>query len=337
VIEDCAKLTVYFGERDRTGDRFLADALIDLFERRRVPASVLARGIEGFGIKQRLQSQRLLSLSEDLPLLAATVDRPDRMAALAPEASALCGDGVITLERARMLSGRLGDVALDDEPVKLTLWLGRHDRAGRRPAFMAVIDALQAAGVDGAAAFLGVDGTRDGVRHRARFFARNARIPLMLLAIGGGPAMAQALQAIDALVPEPLALLERVHTGTIADVPAGHALKVMVYAPEDAQAGGHALHVELIRRLRAAGADGATAIRGIWGYQGRDEVPGGDRLLGLRRSVPVVTTIIDAPERAAAWYPLVEELTAGRAVVTHEIVPARRAAAPGRVEGDLDL
>ena len=337
MIEDCAKLTVYFGERDRAGGIFLADALIDLFERRGVPASVLARGIEGFGIKHRLQSQRELSLSEDLPMVAATVDRPGRMAAVAREALALAGHGVITLERARMLSGRLEDVDLDADPVKLTLWVGRHERAGGRPAFVAVVDALRAAGVDGAAVFLGVDGTRDGARYRGRFFGRNARTPLVLLASGAGPAMARALRAIDRLVPKPLALIERVHTRAPAEVPAGSAVKVMVYAPENTQAHGHALHVELIRRLRAAGADGATALRGIWGYQGRDAVPGGDRLLALRRRVPVVTTIIDAPERAAAWYPLVEELTAGRALVTVERVPARRAAAPGAVEGDLDL
>ena len=39
--EDCLKLTIYFGERDRTGGVFLSDALLDLFGRERVAASVL--------------------------------------------------------------------------------------------------------------------------------------------------------------------------------------------------------------------------------------------------------------------------------------------------------
>ncbi|TML97144.1 MAG: DUF190 domain-containing protein, partial [Actinobacteria bacterium] len=30
--DDCLKLTTYFGERDRAGDRFLADALLDVYE-----------------------------------------------------------------------------------------------------------------------------------------------------------------------------------------------------------------------------------------------------------------------------------------------------------------
>ena len=41
--------------------------LLDLFARHGCEASVLLRGAEGFGAKQRLQTDRLLSLSEDLP------------------------------------------------------------------------------------------------------------------------------------------------------------------------------------------------------------------------------------------------------------------------------
>jgi PII-like signaling protein len=332
VIEDCTKLTVYFGERDRAGDRFLADALVDCFERRRVPASVLTRGIEGFGRKHGLSSQRLLSLSEDLPLVAAAVERADRVDALADEVGALCEAGLITLERARMVSGRLADAELSAEPTKLTLWLGRYERSGRRPAFVAAVDALRDAGVDGASVILGVDGTRAGVRRRARFFHPNDAVPLMVLAVGPGEAMASALERIDALVEDPLALIERVRVckragRRLAD-PAGHAgpgqwQKLMVYAPENTQAGGHALHVELIRRLRAAGADGATALRGLWGYQGTMR-PQGDRLLSIRRRVPVVTTVIDAPDRAEQWFAIADDVTAETGVVTSELVPTRR-------------
>ena len=47
--EDCLKLTVYFGERERAGGAFLADALVDLFARHDFQTSVLLRGAEGFG------------------------------------------------------------------------------------------------------------------------------------------------------------------------------------------------------------------------------------------------------------------------------------------------
>ena len=53
--EDCLKLTIYFGERDRANGRFLADALLDVYERHGLQMSVLLRGTEGFGIRHRLR------------------------------------------------------------------------------------------------------------------------------------------------------------------------------------------------------------------------------------------------------------------------------------------
>ena len=37
---DCLKLTTYFGERHRSEDPFVADALLDLYGRREVQVSV---------------------------------------------------------------------------------------------------------------------------------------------------------------------------------------------------------------------------------------------------------------------------------------------------------
>ena len=71
---DCIKLTSYFSERQRTGGRFVADALLDLYGQHQISASILLRGTEGFGLKHHLRTDRSLTLSEDLPLIAVAVD-----------------------------------------------------------------------------------------------------------------------------------------------------------------------------------------------------------------------------------------------------------------------
>ena len=48
-LTDGLKLTTYFGERDRAGEHFLADALVDLYARHRLRARL--RGVEGFGVR----------------------------------------------------------------------------------------------------------------------------------------------------------------------------------------------------------------------------------------------------------------------------------------------
>lgn len=100
------KLTVYFGESDRAGKHLLSDELVELFERQEVQAAVLMRAVEGFGIKHQLRTDRLLTLSEDLPLVAVAVDDRPRIEALVPRVSDLLGGGLITLERAKVIMYR---------------------------------------------------------------------------------------------------------------------------------------------------------------------------------------------------------------------------------------
>lgn len=183
---DALKLTIYFGERDRAGSRFLADALCGLAQRRGFATSVMLRGIEGFGFKHHLHTGRLLTLSEDLPLVFVAVDVPEQIEATVPEVRELMGDGLISLERARFSTGP-GDAAgarLGEDAVRLTLYAGRAEQAGRRPAYIAAVEALRRAGMAGASAIPAVDGTLRGERRRARFFSSNAQVPMMLLAVG---------------------------------------------------------------------------------------------------------------------------------------------------------
>jgi PII-like signaling protein len=347
VIRDgCLKLTTYFGERDRVEHRYLADALLDVYARHELRTSLLLRGVQGFGAKQHLHTDRLLTLSEDLPLVSVAVDVRERVESALPEVMALHGDGLVTLERARLVTGPLtAGAAVGDRSggnaTKLTVYVGRGERIGGRPAHRAVVDLLRRHGVAGATVLLGVDGTVHGARERARFFGANARVPLMIIAVGDHGPIAAALAELTTILRHPLATLERVRVckrdgvllSTPDDVPEtdesglGVWQKLMVFCGEASRHDGHPLYIELVRALRRAGAAGTTSLRGIWGYHG-DHAPHGDTLWQLQRRVPVVTVLVDTPVRTRRWFELIDELTAETGLVTSETVPAFRATGP---------
>jgi PII-like signaling protein len=347
-VTDALKLTTYFGERDRAGDRFLADALADLYAHHQLRTSLVLRGVAGFGVKHHLHTDRLLTLSVDLPMVSVAVDARARIEAVVDEVVALSGDGLITLERARMADAAV--VAAVGEEVKLTVHLGRGDRADGRPAHIAVVDALHRHGVAGATVLLGVDGTARGERRRARFFAANTHVPLMVMAVGAGERIADAVSELRALPAAPLMTLERVRVckrdglrlGTPEPVagtdPSARAVwqKLMVYCGEQSRHAQRPLYSEIVRALRSAGAAGATALRGIWGYHG-DHAPHGDSFRQLRRRVPVVTVIVDTPERIERWFAIVDALTDETGLVTSEMVPAFHAVGPDRERGGTSL
>jgi PII-like signaling protein len=353
VIDDCLKLTTYFGERDRANGAFMADALVDLFERRAFQTSIVMRGIEGFGIKHHLQTARLLTLSEDLPIVSIAVDTRRRIQAALDDVEAITSHGLVTLERARMLTGRIGPVELPEElheATKLTIYVGRQQRVGGQPAHVAIVEALHQHGVAGATVLLGVDGTAHGVRQRAQFFSRNAEVPLMIISVGEGAAVGRVLPELGAMLHRPLLTLERVRVckrdGIMLAEPQhlpesdssglGIWQKLMVYAGGQARHDRRPLYVELVRRLREAGAAGATALRGVWGYHG-DHDPHGERFWSLRRDAPVLTVIVDTPERIREWFGIVDELTDEAGLVTSEMVPAFRATGPEVRRGGFTL
>jgi PII-like signaling protein len=350
VNADALKLTSYFGERQRTADNgFAADALLELYGQQAIATSILLRGVEGFGARQHLRTDRSLTMSDDLPLIAVAVDTRPRIEALLESTSGLLRSGLVTLERARLLADDIEAAAPSsaaDEETKLTVYVGRQERVYRVPAFVAICDLLHRRGIAGATALLGVDGTAHGRRERAAFFSRNAATPMMVIAVGSGDRIAQVLPELGALLRRPLLTLERVRickrdgellgrppSALAALPPAGQtrlplAQKLMVYTSEAALHDGRPIHRAIVRRLRAAGISGATTQRGMWGFHG-DHPPHGDRLLQLGRHVPAVTIVIDTPERIQTAFDLIDDLTAEHGLVTCETVPAVRPVGAG--------
>ncbi|HXA54982.1 MAG TPA: DUF190 domain-containing protein [Solirubrobacteraceae bacterium] len=352
--EECLTLTTYFGERDRTPDGLLADELLEIYGGHRVAASVLLRGTEGFGRLHHLRTDRSLSLSEDLPVVSIAVDRRERIEAMLEPLLQIKRRGLVTLEHTRLLrGGDLDHVRVPEQlaqDTKLTVYVGRQERANGRSAWAATCEELHRRGVAGATVLLGVDGTRNGRRARARFFSRNAEVPMIVLAVGAGERIAAALPELGRMLREPLLTLERVrvckrdgqllvapHEPPATDERGLSAWqKLTVICSQSATHEGQPLNVQLIRRLRSGHAAGATSLRGIWGFHG-EHPPHGDRLLQIRRHVPVITVAIDTPEQIARAWAIVDELTAEHGLVTSELVPAFSAMSAGGSWGGLRL
>lgn len=354
--EIALKLTAYFPERERTGSRFLAESMFDLFSERRVATSVMLRGISGFGHQHILRSDQSLSLSEDPSVAIAAVDDAATIGALAGDVVTMTSSGLITLERARLLDGDvtappLPEGSLAGDAVKLTVYIGRNRRVNGVPAYRAICELLHRHRFAGVSVFVGVDGTSHGVRRRAHFIGLNVDVPMMIIAIGSAAQVEACSAELAQLLHQPLATTERVRLckrdgqrlATPPDLPEvddhGRQLwqKLMVFTSEADRPDGTPIHRALVRALwESNAAAGATVLRGVWGYHG-DHKPHGDRLFQLGRRVPVMTVIVGSPASMAGTFRVVDELTAEHGLVTCEMVPALLAVHDGRQRGNTEL
>jgi PII-like signaling protein len=314
------QLRFYFGERDRCGDGPLNAAVMAACARHGVSAAALLRAVEGFGAKQRMRTDRLLTLSEDPPLVAVAAGESERVEALAEEIRGIAHDGLLALNQVttpdRVRSSpriaresanapeeggaREGSVSAEDE-VRVTIW---GPRTGSRSPHMSAVDAFHRHGAEAAMVFLGVDGVLDGQRRRARFVASNHEVPALTVAVGEWGRVEAALAEVDGAAS--LVTVEAVETSRRIGTVSLHstlASRITYITSEIEARGPHPCYLELIHRLREEGAAGATALRGVWGFRGTTP-PHGDRVLALRRDVPILVEAIDSPEPAARWHDL---------------------------------
>jgi PII-like signaling protein len=337
--DDCLKLTTYLAERRRTGDSFVSDVLLGLYAEHRIACGVLLRGIGGFGTGHYLRTDESLTLSEDPPVAIIAVDTRKKIEALLDSVLAVKQRGLVTLERARLLHENIGAPRLAEnlgDAIKLTIYVGRKQRVNGSPAYIALCELMHRRGLAGATVLLGVDGVARGERQRANFFGRNADVPMMIVVVGSGERIGRVLPEIGELLRRPLFTLERVRVckrdGQFLERP--HALpgvderglplfqQLTIYTSESARRGRVPIHRALVQRLRQAKtADGATVLRGVWGFHG-DRPPHGDGLFSLTRRVPVVTVVIDTPANIAESFAIIDELTQDEGLVTSEMVPA---------------
>lgn len=99
-------LRIFIGESDRHGQRPLYEVIVEEARKRGLAGATVLRGIMGFGSNSRIHTAKILRLSEDLPLIIEIVDRPERIAAFLPTLDAMISNGLVTLEKIRVLTYR---------------------------------------------------------------------------------------------------------------------------------------------------------------------------------------------------------------------------------------
>jgi PII-like signaling protein len=349
MIADAFKLSVYFGESLTAGPALASDALMTCLAEHRLRAATLLRGIEGFGINRRIHAERFPDVSTDLPLLAFAVDTRERIRAVLDDVDRVVPRGLVTLEQARLASGKdVGRAELPDGPgkaAKLTIYCTAGERTGRRPSYREAVALLRGCGASGATVLPGVDGLLRGRRGRARLFSTNANTPMTIIAVGPRDRLRRSLPHLGNVLADPLVTLEPIallkHDGELLEpLPTvarpRHDLwqTIRVYTRRSAQADGRALYSELTRCLRETGAAGATTILGDWGFSS-DERPYGDLLGRATSHRPTYTVYVDRPRKVAEVWPLIDELTAEHGVVTSLFVPGYRERSGDTVHGAL--
>jgi len=92
------RLTIFIGETDRFHHRPLYAEIVQRAHRAGLAGATVVRGIEGYGASAHIHTSRILTLTEDLPLLIVIVDDADRISAFLPQLDEIVEEGMIIID-----------------------------------------------------------------------------------------------------------------------------------------------------------------------------------------------------------------------------------------------
>ena len=96
-------LRIFIGESDRWHHQPLYEAIVLKARELGLAGATVLRGPMGFGANSRLHTAKILRLSMDLPMVIEIVDTPERIAEFLPDLDTLIEEGLVTLEKVRVL------------------------------------------------------------------------------------------------------------------------------------------------------------------------------------------------------------------------------------------
>jgi PII-like signaling protein len=99
-------LRIFIGENDRRHHEPLYEYIVKEARKRGMAGATVLRGIEGFGAHSRMHTAKVLRLSEDLPIVIEIVDSPEKIEAFLPELDEVITEGMVTLEKVRVIAYR---------------------------------------------------------------------------------------------------------------------------------------------------------------------------------------------------------------------------------------
>jgi hypothetical protein len=94
---------IFIGESDKWHHQPLSVALLERLRKEGFAGATVFHGVAGFGARSILHTSHLLRLSEDLPVVIEVVDSQDHVERLIPILDEMVEEGLVTLEKARVI------------------------------------------------------------------------------------------------------------------------------------------------------------------------------------------------------------------------------------------
>lgn len=96
-------MRIHIGESDHWRGQPLYQAIVELLRSEKFSGVTVLRGVGGYGGSSVYHTEKVLRLSQDLPIIVEVVEYTDRIEQILPQLDSMVEGGLITLEKVRVI------------------------------------------------------------------------------------------------------------------------------------------------------------------------------------------------------------------------------------------
>jgi hypothetical protein len=96
-------MRIHIGESDKWHGKPLYEAIISLLRKEGFAGATVLRGVGGYGSASVYHTDKILRLSQDLPIVVEVVEYTEKIEKILPQLDEMIGGGLITLEKVRVI------------------------------------------------------------------------------------------------------------------------------------------------------------------------------------------------------------------------------------------
>jgi uncharacterized protein len=96
-------MRIHIGESDKWHGKPLYEAIVALLRKEGFSGATVLRGVGGYGGSSVYHTDKLLRLSQDLPVIVEVIEAQERIDQILPRLDDMVEGGLITLEKVRVI------------------------------------------------------------------------------------------------------------------------------------------------------------------------------------------------------------------------------------------
>jgi len=96
-------MRIHIGESDKWHGKPLHEALVEIFRREGFSGATVLRGVAGYGGSSVYHTDKILRLSQDLPIIVEVIETSEKIERILPRMDEMVDGGLVTLEKVRVI------------------------------------------------------------------------------------------------------------------------------------------------------------------------------------------------------------------------------------------